>query len=294
MASEEAERDLLVTVLTDHGTEVVHNWLENRRELIVSGAPPNPREERNEALTLVAALHEALRTGLPSRDVVTRHEPLRDAVTRLSSRRARSGVPPTATALSMLSLKEALLGVAETKTDDHRLLYRTAVLVSRILDAAGALTFATYVEGREEIIRTQHQQMLELSTPVVLLWPRILAVPLIGTLDSARTQLVMNSVLEAIESNEALVAIIDITGVPTVDTAVAHHLLQTVSAVRLMGAECLISGIRPTIAQTITQLGIDLSTITTRGTLAAALEEAIRLTDADVPVPDLVRGGGSE
>jgi rsbT co-antagonist protein RsbR len=104
----------------------------------------------------------------------------------------------------------------------------------------------------------------------------------------------MNSVLEAIQSSEALVAIIDITGVPTVDTAVAHHLLQTVSAVRLMGAECLISGIRPTIAQTITQLGIDLSTITTRGTLAAALEEAIRLTDADVPVPELVRGGGGE
>ncbi|QFU86633.1 STAS domain-containing protein [Amycolatopsis sp. YIM 10] len=289
-----AERELLVAVLTSREVEVVNGWLESQRDLIATGTVPSQKELRDEALTLVEALREGLRTGLAVEDIVLRHEPLRDAVTRLSTRRARGGVPATSIALGMLSLKEAILGVAESETTDTRLLYGVARMVSGLLDAAGALTFATYVEGREEIIRTQHQQMLELSTPVVLLWPRVLAVPLIGTLDSARTQLVMNSVLETIRSTEALVAIIDITGVPTVDTAVAHHLLQTVSAVRLMGAECFISGIRPTIAQTITQLGIDLSTITTRATLADALAEAIRLIDAESPVPDLVRGGSTE
>jgi rsbT co-antagonist protein RsbR len=290
---------LLVAVLTDHGAEVVDGWIERQAELGTSGTVPTPdllsrQELREEAHTIVAALRDGLRTGLAVDEVAARHEPLRAAVARMSSRRARRGVPATSVALAMLSLKEALLGVAEKQTTDAGLLYRTAVTVGRLLDTAGALTFVTYVEGREEIIRTQHQQMLELSTPVVLLWPRILAVPLIGTLDSARTQLVMNNLLESIQSTEALVAIIDITGVPTVDTAVAHHLLQTVSAVRLMGAECFISGIRPPIAQTVTQLGIDLSTITTRATLADALAEAIRLSDrlndADTPVLDLARG----
>lgn len=294
MASEEAaERELLVAVLTDRGADVVTAWLASQRDLTASGTVLSQKDLRDEALEFVGALRDGLRSPLPADDVVGRHPPLREAVTRLSSRRARSGVAATPIALGMLSLKEAMLGVAESLTTDTRVLYRAARLAGRVLDVAGALVFATYVESREEIIRTQHQQMLELSTPVVLLWPRILAVPLIGTLDSARTQLVMNGVLEAIQSNEALVAIIDITGVPTVDTAVAHHLLQTVGAVRLMGAECFISGIRPAIAQTITQLGIDLTTITTRATLADALAEAVRLIDAEAPMPDLARGGST-
>ncbi|MFE1500051.1 STAS domain-containing protein, partial [Streptomyces albidoflavus] len=161
--------------------------------------------------------------------------------------------------------------------------FQAALLINRLLDAAGALSFSTNVEGREEIIRRQSRQLLEISTPVVRLWDRVLAVPLIGTLDTARTQIVMENLLEAIQREEAQVAIIDITGVPTVDTAVAHHLMQTVNAVRLMGADCVISGIRPPIAQIIAQLGIDLSAILTRGTLADALAAAIPMTNRPTP-----------
>lgn len=180
----------------------------------------------------------------------------------------------------MLSLKEALLEAVQRRTRDGDDLFRSAVLINRLLDSAGALSFETFVEGREEIISRQSQQLLEVSTPVVRLWRQVLAVPLIGTLDTARTQVVMENVLQAIQEHEALVAIIDITGVPTVDTAVAQHLMHTVNAVRLMGADCVISGIRPPIAQTIAQLGIDLSTILTRATLADALREAVKLTEA--------------
>lgn len=187
---------------------------------------------------------------------------------------------PTATSLAVLSLKEALLKAVQRRSRDGEDLFHSAVLINRLLDSAGALSFEIFVEGREEIIRRQSQQLLEVSTPVVRLWRQVLAVPLIGTLDTARTQVVMENVLQAIQEHEALVAIIDITGVPTVDTAVAQHLMHTVNAVRLMGADCIISGIRPPIAQTIAQLGIDLSTIMTRATLADALGEAVKLTDA--------------
>jgi len=156
-------------------------------------------------------------------------------------------------------------------------------MINRLLDEAAALSFSAYVERREEIIQRQSRQLLELSTPVVHLWRKVLAVPLIGTLDTARTQVVMESLLQAIEAQEAQVAIIDITGVPTVDTAVAQHLMQTVNAVRLMGADCFISGIRPSIAQTIAQLGIDLSTILTRATLADALAAAVKMTEQASP-----------
>lgn len=179
-----------------------------------------------------------------------------------------------------MSLKEALLKAVQRHTRDGEDLFHSAVLINRLLDSAGALSFEIFVEGREEIIRRQSQQLLEVSTPVVRLWRQVLAVPLIGTLDTARTQVVMENVLQAIQEHEALVAIIDITGVPTVDTAVAQHLMHTVNAVRLMGADCIISGIRPPIAQTIAQLGIDLSTIMTRATLADALGEAVKVTDA--------------
>ncbi|PSL52060.1 rsbT co-antagonist protein RsbR [Saccharothrix carnea] len=275
-------RDLLVRVLREHDAEILDLWVRAQSERAAVTAL-GERELRSEAAGVIAALREGLETGLPVGDVVERHAPAREAVVRLSVRRARAGVDPTATALATLALKDTLLDVLREHTDEPGALFSAAITVNRLLDAAGALTFASYVEGREEIIRTQHRQMLELSTPVVRLWRGVLAVPLIGTLDSARTQLVMNGLLEAIQADEAPVAIIDITGVPTVDTVVAHHLLQTVTAVRLMGAECFISGIRPAIAQTITQLGIDLSTITTRATLADALAEAVRLLDADFP-----------
>lgn len=241
------------------------------------------RELREEADALVAALIAGMESALPVGRIVNSHDELKRAVSEFSLRRARVGTTPTATSLAVLSLKEAVLEAVQQSTDKADELFSAALLINQLLDAAGALSFDTYVEGREEIIRRQSRQLLELSTPVVRLWQQVLAVPLIGTLDTARTQVVMESLLQAIQDHEALVAIIDITGVPTVDTAVAQHLMQTVNAVRLMGADCVISGIRPPIAQTIAQLGIDLSKILTRATLADALSEAIKLTGSAAP-----------
>ena len=175
-----------------------------------------------------------LATGLPVAQVVNSHQDLRRAVIDLSLRGARSGATPTATSMTVLALKEAVLEAVGTATDDPSELLAAALLINRLLDAAGALSFDTYVEGREEIIRSQSKQLLGLSTPVVRLWQHVLAVPLIGALDEARTQVVMESLLQEIQKHMARVAIIDITGVPTVDTAVAQHLMETVAAVRLM------------------------------------------------------------
>jgi rsbT co-antagonist protein RsbR len=154
-----------------------------------------------------------------------------------------------------------------------------------LLDKLGLFTFEVFQKGREEVIALQQQEMLELSTPVVQLWHGILALPLIGTLDSARTQVVMESLLQKIVDTGAEIAIIDITGVPTVDTLVAQHLLKTVAAARLMGAECYISGIRPQIAQTIVHLGVELKDIVTKATLADAFRIAIERTGFQIARP---------
>ncbi|RSM57179.1 anti-anti-sigma factor [Amycolatopsis sp. WAC 01376] len=270
-----AVRDLLSRIFGEDQDELADDWV--RRQSTDSSALLDESALRREATEFLGALRDALDTGLPLTRIIERNQAVRSALRGLSERRARAGATPAATATAILALKRTTMTALERRSDDPAVRYQASLLVNQLLDAAGLFTFSVYVEGREEIIRRQHQQMLELSTPVVRLWRQVLAVPLIGTLDSARTQVVMNSLLEAIQTHEARVAIIDITGVSTVDTAVAHHLLQTVSAVRLMGAECLISGVRPSIAQTVTQLGIDLSHIVTRGSLADALAAALEL-----------------
>lgn len=270
-----AVRDLLSRIFGEDQAGLVEDWV--RWQVTDSPARLDESGLRREATELLRALSDALDTELPATQVIERDEAVRSALRGLSERRARAGAAPAATALAILALKRTTMTALERRTDDPAMRYQASLMVNQLLDTAGLLTFSIYVEGREEIIRRQHRQMLELSTPVVRLWRQVLAVPLIGTLDSARTQIVMNSLLEAIQTHEARVAIIDITGVSTVDTAVAQHLLQTVGAVRLMGAECLISGVRPSIAQTITQLGIDLSHIVTRGSLADALAAAMDL-----------------
>ncbi|UJW28315.1 STAS domain-containing protein [Saccharothrix sp. AJ9571] len=279
-------RNFLFAILVEGGPRLAGEWLALQRRYadVTTG-----EDLRDEAETVLAALADGLRTDLPPEKVVSGHPPLREALVELSLRRARGGATPTATAMSTLALKEALLSAVMRQSTESQVHYDAAVLLNRLLDAAGVLSLSTYVQGREEIIRAQHDQMLELSTPVLRLWRHVVGVPLIGTLDTTRTQVVMNGLLEAIQAQEARVAIIDITGVPTVDTAVAQHLLQTADAVRLMGAECLLSGIRPPIAQTITRLGIDLSTITTRATLAGALADAIRLLEPGSGPPRQVR-----
>ncbi|MBC9718944.1 STAS domain-containing protein [Streptomyces sp. TRM66268-LWL] len=275
---EDATRERLHDALRERHEEIADRWVRLQLEQ-TDAAELDEGQLRTEAAQLLSALMDGLSGDTPVRRLVASHRDLRACVMELSLHRARAGASPTDTSLAVLCLKEALLEAMQYTTRDTAELFAAAVLINRLLDAAGALSFETYVEGREEIIRRQSRQLLEVSTPVVQLWRHVLAVPLIGTLDTARTQVVMESVLQAIQEHEAQVAIIDITGVPAVDTAVAQHLMHTVNAVRLMGADCVISGIRPPIAQTIAQLGIDLSTILTKATLADALAAAIRLTD---------------
>jgi len=201
----------------------------------------------------------------------------RELLREISRSRAIQGFSPNETASFVFSLKQPLfdlvrreLGAQPQQVADET--WR----ISLIVDQLGLFTMEAFQQSREEIIARQQQELLELSTPVVRLWDRILALPLVGTLDSARTQVVMESLLERIVETGSEVAIIDITGVPTVDTLVAQHLLKTVAATRLMGADCIISGIRPQIAQTIVHLGVDLGDVTTKSSLAGALDLALR------------------
>src|SRR5215510_11638432 len=203
-------------------------------------------------------------------------EDARAFLSGVSRSRAHQGFTPSETATFVFSLKQPLFTMMRQELEgDPRKLADEMWVASALLDKLGLLTTEAYQKGREEVIRRQQQELLELSTPVVLLWEGILALPLIGTLDSARTQVVMESLLQRIVDTGAGIAIIDITGVPTVDTLVAQHLLKTVAAARLMGAECIISGIRPQIAQTIVHLGVDLQGVVTKATLAAGLAVAL-------------------
>ena len=208
---------------------------------------------------------------------------MRELLSDLSRTRARQGFSPIETAMFVFSLKQSLfdrLRVAIGKDTDALTdeVWRTTVL----LDKLGLYTTEAYQKSREELIARQQQEMMELSTPVVELWKGVLALPLIGTLDSARTQVVMESLLTRIVETGAAIAVLDITGVPTVDTLVAQHLLKTVAAARLMGAECIISGIRPQIAQTIVHLGVDLQGVITKATLADAFAIALERTGLTV------------
>ncbi|HEY0055892.1 MAG TPA: STAS domain-containing protein [Pedobacter sp.] len=191
----------------------------------------------------------------------------------ISITRARQGFSPRETGAFIFGLKEALLQLLQQEIkDDKETLYNTTVQLNRLLDSFSIVTFETFIKGREEVILRQTDEITEISTPVIRVWDGILALPIIGTLDSARTQVVMENLLQEIVETGSSIAILDISGVPAVDSLVAQHLIKTVSATRLMGAECIISGIRPEIAQTIVHLGIDLSNIITKATLASALK----------------------
>src|SRR5215831_13813611 len=201
---------------------------------------------------------------------------VRKMLSDISRSRALQGFQPSETASFVFSLKRPIFTrIRQECKDDSELLAVLTWTTTELLDAMGLFTTEVYQKSREEVIRRQQEELLELSTPVVKLWEGILALPIIGTLDSARTQVVMESLLQAIVHTNSKVAIIDITGVPTVDTVVAQHLLKTVTAARLMGADCIISGVRPQIAQTIVHLGINLSDVTTKASLAAAFKVAL-------------------
>lgn len=203
--------------------------------------------------------------------------PVREFLERLSRDSAAKGVPSDQTASFVFSLKHPLFALLQQSFADNPKLFATELwAVSEVVDELALHTIMTYQRSREAVITRQQEEMLELSTPVVKIWDGVLALPMIGTLDSARTQVVMESLLQRIVETGAEIAIIDITGVPTVDTLVAQHLLKTVTAIRLMGADCIISGIRPQIAQTIVHLGVDLQGVTTKASLADALSLALK------------------
>lgn len=195
----------------------------------------------------------------------------------LSQRRVLAGFSSDETALFIFSLKRVLFDVLrDDSAGDAIQMADNVWQISLLLDKLGLHTVKSYQKSREELINRQQRDLLELSTPVVKLWDGILALPMVGTLDSARSQVVMESLLQRIVETESQIAIIDITGVPTVDTLVAQHLLKTVTAIRLMGADCIISGVRPQIAQTIVHLGVDLQGVTTKANLADALALALK------------------
>jgi rsbT co-antagonist protein RsbR len=266
-------------VFRQHGDELAKLWQES---LLESGAVGDLRnrggELKAQADEFIQLLGDAARNGNAADPTSDSWKPVRGFLTQLSEARARQGYTSSQTAMFVFSLKEPLFTVLQRETKDPAELATATWELSTLLDKLGLLTVSAFQETRESFIARQQEEMLELSTPVVKLWDGILALPMIGTLDSARTQVVMETLLHRIVETGSLIAIIDITGVPTVDTLVAQHLLKTVTAIRLMGSDCIISGVRPQIAQTIVHLGVNLQGISTKATLADALALAFERT----------------
>ncbi|SEF24229.1 rsbT co-antagonist protein RsbR [Amycolatopsis pretoriensis] len=261
----------LSELLRTHADSLIDRWVE------LAGAglrgrmtTPELQRDLGELFSTLLPIAAGSAAGLDTGG----HGEIKALLADLSRNRARQGFSPAETASSVFALKQAVTEL--TEGNDDAALFRELLTFSGLLDALGLWTFETYAAAREEIIKEQSEQLLELTTPVVKIWEGVLAVPLVGTLDSARTQVVMEKLLEALVETSSQHAIIDITGVLAVDTQVAQHLLKTVVAARLMGAECTISGIRPQIAQTIVALGIEFGDITTKATLADALRHALR------------------
>lgn len=265
----EGVSDRLVGLLTVRGEDLGAEWADK-----VTGSLGG-RVSRAEVQRELQEIYTALVAALADGSLDGRGEAfgeVRALLTELSRNRAHQGFTPTETAVSVFALKEVLEPAVSGDGGDLQAYLR----FSALLDTLGLFTIEVYTRTREELISAQAEQLLELSTPVVKLWDGVIGVPLVGTLDSARTMVVMEKMLQALIDTGAEQAIIDITGVPAVDTEVAQHLLKTVVAARLMGAECTISGIRPQIAQTIVALGINFGDIVTKATLADALRHALR------------------
>lgn len=264
----------LSTLLAESASSIISDWLTMLRAVPDVRLPAAELEAQCESI--VGTLAQACRGGNFTNLDAPSFAPLREILADLSRSRALIGFTPTETATFILSLKQPLFARlrASGGTEPERLAAEI-LTVGDLIDGLGLLMMETYQRAREEVIIRQQTEISELSTPVVKLWQGILALPLIGTLDSARTQVVMENLLDSIVRYEADIAIIDITGVPTVDTLVAQHLLKTVAAARLMGADCIISGIRPQIAQTMVHLGVELNVIS-KANLSDAFALALR------------------
>jgi rsbT co-antagonist protein RsbR len=270
----------VVEILEKHERDLLVTWMDRQlKATTMRGDLIKEAELREQSQAFLRRLRDAASTGGVDDLDTKAWEPVREQLRSLSVERARQGFTASETATFVFSLKEPLFGrLRQELGTDASALADAIWAVSLLLDRLGLFTTEVHQQGREDVIARQNLEMLELSTPVVELWEGILALPLIGTLDSARTQVVMENLLQRIVDTGAAIAIIDITGVPTVDTLVAQHLLKTVAAARLMGADCLISGIRPQIAQTIVHLGVELQSVTTKATLADAFSVALSRT----------------
>jgi len=266
----------LADILARNEASLVTSWITEQSQAISKQGVLNQDELKAQCSEFLRTLVSALQSADTNSVDSATFDSLRDFVASISRSRALQGFSPRETALFIFSLKKPLFSALQTELGVTPDVLAQEVLASSVLlDDLGLYSTEIFQKTREEVISRQNQDLLELSTPVVKLWDGVLGLPLIGTLDSERTQVVMESLLQKIVETSADVAIIDITGVPTVDTLVAQHLLKTVTAARLMGAECIISGIRPQIAQTIVHLGVNLGDVITKASLAEAFKIAI-------------------
>ncbi|MGA9773960.1 MAG: STAS domain-containing protein [Blastocatellia bacterium] len=281
-----------IKVLTERENDILEAWIENRinssdfRETLISG-----EELRADSQSFLRAFLMAIENSNVEEMRGKEFNAIRRLLLEISEARAAQAFSPSETAFYVFSLKETLLPLLRDEYQDNpETLLDEVNKLSKALDKLGSFIFVSTIKNRERVIRQQQQDMLELSTPVVQIWERIICLPLIGTLDSRRTQLMMERLLERIVRTRAEIAILDITGVPTVDTQVANYLIKTVTAVRLLGSTCIITGVGPSIAQTIVHLGIDLAGIITRNQLSDGIKLAFELTRQKV-VPTSAASG---
>jgi rsbT co-antagonist protein RsbR len=278
VVAEKARGSRIPEVLEKHHRRILDDWMQEQlRAPTLRPDLIGEDELRRESSEFLERLRGVVGNGNLGDTQNEEWTPVRELLEDFSNASAQKGLEPTEVATFVFSLKRPLFNaLRDGHGTEAAALFEDIWLATTIIDELGLFTNETYTSSRERIIERQRLEMMELSTPVVKLWDGILALPIIGVLDSERAQVVMESLLEKIVETESSVAIIDITGVQTVDTLVAQHLLKTVAAAQLMGAECIISGVRPQIAQTIVHLGIDLQGVLTKATIADALALALR------------------
>jgi rsbT co-antagonist protein RsbR len=270
-------------IIQEHEADIGAEWLAQLEALTVRSNVVSREQLRKHCQQFLTAFSNATRSGELQNIEHRSWDEVRDLLAEISSTRAKGGSTPSETATFVFSLKQPVFARLNAGlASEPAVLANASWVVSTLLDKLGLYTIEVFQRTRDQIIVRQQQELLELSTPVVKLWNGILALPLIGTLDSARTQVVMENILQKIVDTGAAIAIIDITGVPTVDTLVAQHLMKTIAAARLMGADCIISGIRPQIAQTIVHLGVNLEDVTTKASLADAFVVALERTGTSI------------
>jgi rsbT co-antagonist protein RsbR len=274
----EKQKSRVPALLKKQEKPILADWLMELKQSSTAGAGRITEADLEiQATDFIRLLQEAVAHGNLSDINATEWAPVREFLEGISRSRASQGFTSDQTATFVFSLKKPIFSrIGLEAGGDAKALAEEIWITTELIDKLGLYTVKTFQKSREDVIIRQQEEMLELSTPVVKLWEGVLALPMIGTLDSARTQVVMESLLQRIVETGSEIAIIDITGVPTVDTLVAQHLLKTVTAIRLMGADCIISGVRPQIAQTIVHLGVDLQGVITKANLADALALALK------------------